>query len=513
MTPSHNRPVRKPSHATTGSEIAQTVNATLDLDILMRLVILEITKSQHYQAGGIWLLDDHNGNFWFKAGLGLGGPVRHRLGSAPLPAAAGLGEEPQCFSGSGLESQLPPALAHEGILFLVSVPLRAKNKTIGIMHLYAKTSRRFTATERNLFRTWASQAALAIENARVLEDARRKAQELQALHEIAQVVGEMPNLADGLSQIANRVSTVLDVEKCWFMFYDSGTRTLAAHPSAIGAVEEQIAALRFPASAAGVSLEVFRTGRPFYTNDAGDEPLAQAEFRNIFKLENMMAVPIRSRHEILGVFLAANKRDRGLFTGNDVRFFKTLAAEAGMVIENSQRYAALLKSYSRFIHSAVHWAECRADKGHAGRVAHFASLLAGRLHLPDPEIERITLAAWLHDIGKTEIRRKMKTSHAELGARMVEEFRMPWQVAELVRHHHEDYAGVHSGAGKRVVGAVRLGARILAVADPLDHAWRGTLSRRKQQALLRSFMAQSGTRWDPLVIQALEQIWPQLASF
>ena len=178
---------------------------------------------------------------------------------------------------------------------------------------------------------------------------------------------------------------------------------------AVGAVEEQLAALHFPLNAPGVSTQVFRLARPFYSNDAEQEGLVQAEFKGIFNLRNLMAVPLRSREQTLGVFLAANKRAGDIFAGADVRLFRTLASEATVVIQNANLYDKLRRSYFSVVQVISEMVDAREryTRGHSERVSQYATLLAKQIHLPTEAVETITIAGLLHDIGKIGISEKI----------------------------------------------------------------------------------------------------------
>lgn len=110
------------------------------------------------------------------------------------------------------------------------------------------------------------------------------------------------------------------------------------------------------------------------------------------------------------------------------------------------------------------------------RVAHFATATAESLGLSEYELERVELAARLHDVGKLAIPEailtkpgpldgkqwKIMRTHAEIGERILAAAPSLAHVAELVRSHHERYDGF--GYPDRLSGEdIPLGARIIAV--------------------------------------------------
>jgi response regulator RpfG family c-di-GMP phosphodiesterase len=111
------------------------------------------------------------------------------------------------------------------------------------------------------------------------------------------------------------------------------------------------------------------------------------------------------------------------------------------------------------------------------RVAHFATATAQGLGLSDEEVERVELAARLHDVGKLAIpdhilakagpldgdEWAIMRTHAEVGQRIVAAAPSLAHVAKLVRSHHERYDGF--GYPDRLAGKdIPIGARIIAVS-------------------------------------------------
>jgi putative two-component system response regulator len=119
--------------------------------------------------------------------------------------------------------------------------------------------------------------------------------------------------------------------------------------------------------------------------------------------------------------------------------------------------------------------------GHQRRVAHLACTIAGKMGLPDHQIEGIRIAGILHDIGKisvpaeilskpgrlTEIEFSMIKDHPNVGYEILKNIEFPWPIAQITLQHHErmDGSGYPSGlSGEEIL----LEARILGVADVIE---------------------------------------------
>lgn len=154
-----------------------------------------------------------------------------------------------------------------------------------------------------------------------------------------------------------------------------------------------------------------------------------------------------------------------------------------------------------------------AFQGHSGRVTQLSEILGQRLGLELEEKKVLVWAARLHDVGRTaagngaEVDNGEGLDHASRGAAIIGEEGLWGQVAEAVRHHHERYDGSGYPDGLRQT-EIPFPARIIAVADIFDALTciNPEEERLDRQQALQVIRRGSGTRFDPLVVVALEEI-------
>jgi putative nucleotidyltransferase with HDIG domain len=154
---------------------------------------------------------------------------------------------------------------------------------------------------------------------------------------------------------------------------------------------------------------------------------------------------------------------------------------------------------------------------HSVRVAQYATQIARRLGLRADEVDLITSAAHVHDLGKisidnrillkngplTDEERQEVNLHPAAGAELAGQFSMYGAGADIIRHHHERWDG--GGYPDRLAGeAIPLGARIIAVADVYDAMTSDRPYRRalSHEVAVSELIRGRGTQFDAKAVDA-----------
>jgi diguanylate cyclase (GGDEF)-like protein len=155
---------------------------------------------------------------------------------------------------------------------------------------------------------------------------------------------------------------------------------------------------------------------------------------------------------------------------------------------------------------------------HLGEVGILARAVARRLGVTAEELDEITRAAELHDVGKLavpdtilhkpgpldELEWTIMRQHTIVGERILSASPALLPVARLVRSSHEQWDG--TGYPDGLAGAaIPLGARVVAACDAF-HAMtedRAYARRKTMPAAIAELSRCAGTQFDPLVVRAL----------
>src|SRR6187399_1238622 len=170
------------------AEIGREMSSILDLDVLLTRIASLTKRLIDYRTFGILLLDDASGELEMKLAVryGKGAESKHvRLGEG-LVGWSALHKEPVLVSDVSQDPRYIN-LVDDARSELV-IPMLSKDKCIGVFDLESPELDAFTKEHKALLTLLASQAAVAIENARLYEEVRRNEERIEKELRFAQRV-------------------------------------------------------------------------------------------------------------------------------------------------------------------------------------------------------------------------------------------------------------------------------------------------------------------------------------
>lgn len=171
------------------NQAGQVLSSTLDLDQVLVLVLGEVRRLLGVIASSIWLLDPETGELVCRQ---VSGPRNELVRGWRLPPGEGIagwvarhGESlivPDTWTD---ERHFKGVDQETGVLLrsILSVPLRVKEKVIGVLQVADTEVGCFSAADGTLLELLAASAAIAIDNARLVEALRQRTAELEARNE------------------------------------------------------------------------------------------------------------------------------------------------------------------------------------------------------------------------------------------------------------------------------------------------------------------------------------------
>jgi len=189
---------------------------------------------------------------------------------------------------------------------------------------------------------------------------------------------------------------------------------------------------------------------------------------------NYITKPVNLDEVVLSVSRALEKRRLEL----EIKEYQQHLEDR--VEEQAGRIHALFLNAIRALAYALE-AKDEYTSGHSQRVADIAVAVAKELGLPRESIDKIVLAALVHDIGKIGIRESILQKpgrltdvelqhvqkHPEIGERILSAIAGDEEILKFIRNHHGRFDGT-GYPDKLKDYQIPLGARILAVADAFE---------------------------------------------
>jgi signal transduction histidine kinase len=147
--------------------------AHLELDELLQVLLPRIRDILQTDTCAVLLLDEESNELAARAAVGLEEEVEQGVripvgkGFAGRIAARG---KPMILDNVSEADVVNPILREKGIASMLGVPLLAKGRSMGVLHVGTLTPRRFTRDDEELLQLVAERVAVAIERARLHEE-------------------------------------------------------------------------------------------------------------------------------------------------------------------------------------------------------------------------------------------------------------------------------------------------------------------------------------------------------
>ena len=235
-----------------------------------------------------------------------------------------------------------------GFRSMLGVPLLRAGTPIGVIVLMRSEVRPYTEKQIELVRTFADQAVIALENARLLGELRertdeltRSVAELLALEEVLRAVNSSLDLDTVLATIISRAVQLSQADEGTIYEFDE-TEEVFVPKSAFGMSAERVEGLR----ERRVRLGETHLGRaaveraPVHVEDVQQDPTIPDIGGLLEGIHAVLAVPLLREDKVVGG-LVIRRRTIGGFTPTIPTLLQTFAGQAVLAIENAQLFQEL----------------------------------------------------------------------------------------------------------------------------------------------------------------------------
>jgi len=324
------------------SRVATTMTSTLNLEQVLQTIATSVLEVTGCDASAIFVRDEREPMLRLAATHGLSPEYIRRSQTLPMEiggrghaAAIGWPVIVEDLTADPTLRRIAPLAQEEGFLAFADLPLRVGDRVIGMLAVFYAQPHHFTEGERELLSTFADQAAIAIENARLYaqtdQHLRKQRSALSSLQRVARELSLTFDQEQILRLVLEESLRIADTScGAVLMRNDSGVWELAL---CAGYLEEEQAALRQElreVSPENVLSVMERSNHTIYWTDGTGRPvLGRTDTRSA------LVVPIRFGESLAGAIALISPR-ADAFDAEVRQFIETVAAQASIAIANAR---------------------------------------------------------------------------------------------------------------------------------------------------------------------------------
>jgi putative nucleotidyltransferase with HDIG domain len=319
--------------------LALALSSTLDLSNLLRLICQESQTLFEADAAYIWLIQDEFLVGFAGTGAGTDAFIGRRIALSETGSlgARTIQERRALYINEAASS---PFIDRDldalgDVKAVLGVPLIKGEQAIGaLMILNLHNARAFSPRHVDTAVVLGSHAAIAIDNARLFEDERRRRQEAETLREATAELQASLDLSEVLDHILLHLSNVLPYDSaCIFLVDGEELHAVACrdHPA-----PEQIIGQKYLLTENALALEIQSGRQPLIIDDAQVEPRFMGWGKTDY-VRGWMGLPLLARGKVIGV-LTLDSREIGTYGDSEAVVAQSLANQAAMAIDNARLF-------------------------------------------------------------------------------------------------------------------------------------------------------------------------------
>lgn len=329
-------------------KIVEITNSELSLEKVLRETVKIITEFTKADSVFIYLLDrttkqlslmasktPHKkdiGNVALKVGEGVAGWVLRNASSVAISENAYKDNRFKSFD----------VLPEDKYEALLSVPIINKGKAVGVVNVQHKKSHEYSDKIIDLISLIAKQIDGVIENARLYEDAKKKAVQFDSLVKVSNSITSKNYLDEILSLIVVVTAEILNSKICSIMLVDRTGKELEI--KATQSLSPEYRAKPNLKVDSSISGDVIKTKKPVAIQDVRKEKkysfkiLAAKE-----SLTSMLCVPMVVKEKAIGLINVYTEKQHD-FSKEEIDVLQMVANQAAVVVENTKLVEESLKA-------------------------------------------------------------------------------------------------------------------------------------------------------------------------
>ncbi|NSW51556.1 MAG: GAF domain-containing protein [Anaerolineae bacterium] len=321
--------------------ISEGVNITLELNDILELIYYQTTQIVPADDFMVQLFDEDTGSFMnlFVVENNQRNEQKEiRILQSPSSPAMRILSTGNTIHTSAFSESF--GVTTDGNLFhWIGTPLKSRDATIGVLSLGSRDAEVvYTQTHQKLLESIAGQAAGAIVKTRLIEETNQRAGQFSALNDVAQQLSATFNLTFLLKMVIEKAEEMLNAEAGSLLLFDDDRQELIFKvvTGPVASKLENRPLEKGPSIAwRAVDEKTSVINNATNNSTAWDKTVDQSTG---FSTQSMLAAPLITQGQAIGVIEMVNKRDGQPFNTTDQEILEALSAQAAIAIENARLY-------------------------------------------------------------------------------------------------------------------------------------------------------------------------------
>ncbi|HEY0782790.1 MAG TPA: GAF domain-containing protein, partial [Thermoanaerobaculia bacterium] len=251
------------------------------------------------------------------------------------PAAGDGGGTPFTLAGELFES------SGHGELLRIFLPFGfdPEGLATGVLEVgyHRSSGRRPDWGQVEALRSAAAQVAVAVETARLYEEARQHAQQLELSADISRAIASSIDLDQTLRLVAGNLVRVVGASLCQIALYEEDGE--GWYGAAASDLEDEWRRMRGDRPEHSFLFAVMDGREPLTIEDTASSDLVSPRYRDTFGVRSLLALPLLADGEPIGAAILAQRESARTFTDDERRIVGGLAHQAAVAIKNARLHA------------------------------------------------------------------------------------------------------------------------------------------------------------------------------
>lgn len=327
---------RRAQEAETLREVTAAVASTLDLDQVLEYILVHLERVIPYDSACVFLMEGER----MRAVAGRGFPEPEKVLERYYPTDAPLTQEVRRTGRPVIvrDAQADPRYwgwaGTEYVRGWMGVPLLVRSRFIGHVTVDSRRVGTYGEAEARLAQAFANQAAIAIENARLYQEAEQRLQEVTLLSRVTALTTTAEDFTDALEKVCAKLADFFGVPQAAFALLNSertAARVVAEYrdpgrPSALG--------LTIPVKDNPSMAYVLEHKVPLAVDDAQSDPRL-APIHAVMRqrgTRSLLVTPILIGDEVVGT-LGIDALERREFSQAEISLAQNVTRQVGQALE------------------------------------------------------------------------------------------------------------------------------------------------------------------------------------